>query len=44
MEDRLKISVITVCLNPGEKLALTLDSILNQKYPDVEALASAEPA
>ncbi len=38
MEDRLKISVITVCLNPGEKLALTLDSILNQKYPDVEVI------
>lgn len=34
----MKFSVITVCLNPGEKLALTLESILRQSYPDVEII------
>ena len=34
----MKISVITVCLNPGEKLGITLDSILRQDCQDVEVI------
>ena len=34
----MKISVITVCLNSGEKLRETLESILGQKYEDVEVI------
>lgn len=34
----MKFSVITVCLNPGEKLALTLESILKQSCTDVEVI------
>lgn len=34
----MKFSVITVCLNPGEKLALTLDSILKQTCQDLEVI------
>ena len=34
----MKISVITVCLNPGEKLSVTLDSILRQDCQDVEVI------
>ncbi len=32
----MKFSIIVVCLNPGEKLNQTLDSILNQTYDDYE--------
>ncbi|MCR2050452.1 glycosyltransferase [Acetatifactor muris] len=32
----MKFSVITVCLNPGEKLNATLESVLSQSCPDVE--------
>lgn len=31
-------SVITVCLNPGEKLALTLESVLGQSFGDFEVI------
>ena len=34
----MNISVITVCLNPGEKLGITLDSILRQDCQDVEVI------
>lgn len=34
----MKFSVITVCLNPGEKLALTLESILKQSCQDMEVI------
>lgn len=34
----MKFSVITVCLNPGKKLALTLDSILKQSCQDMEVI------
>lgn len=34
----MKFSIVTVCLNPGEKLALTLESVLRQTYVDVEIL------
>lgn len=33
-----KFSIIVVCLNPGEKLNLTLDSVLNQTFQDYEIL------
>ena len=32
----MTFSVITVCLNPGEKLALTLESVLRQSFVDLE--------
>lgn len=32
----MKFSIIVVCLNPGDKLNLTLDSILSQTYNDFE--------
>uniref|UniRef100_UPI004057A78C glycosyltransferase n=1 Tax=Acetatifactor sp. TaxID=1872090 RepID=UPI004057A78C len=32
----IKFSIIVVCLNPGEKLNQTLDSILKQTYTDFE--------
>ena len=32
----MKFSVITVCLNPGEKLNATLESVLRQSCRDVE--------
>lgn len=32
----MKFSIIVVCLNPGEKLNQTLDSILSQTYNDYE--------
>lgn len=34
----MRFSVIVVCLNPGEKLNKTLESILNQEYEDYEIL------
>lgn len=34
----MKFSVITVCLNPGEKLALTLRSVLGQSCQDFEVI------
>lgn len=34
----VKFSILVVCLNPGEKLKSTLDSILNQKYNDFEVI------
>lgn len=34
----MKISVITVCLNSGEKLSATLDSILGQSCEDIEVI------
>lgn len=34
----MKFSVITVCLNPGEKLTLTLESILRQSCQDMEVI------
>lgn len=33
-----KFSIIVVCLNPGEKLNQTLDSILRQTYQDYEVI------
>lgn len=35
---KIRFSVIVVCLNPGEKLNLTLDSILNQTYGNFEVI------
>lgn len=34
----MKFSVIVVCLNPGEKLKYTMDSILNQTYRNFEVI------
>lgn len=34
----MKFSVIVVCLNPGEKLKYTMDSILGQTYRDFEVI------
>ena len=34
----MKFSIIVVCLNPGEKLNQTLDSILSQTYQDYEVI------
>ena len=34
----MKFSIITVCLNPGEKLKKTLDSVLRQSYGDAEVI------
>ncbi len=34
----MKFSIIVVCLNPGEKLNQTLDSILSQAYHDFEVI------
>ena len=34
----MKISIITVCLNPGESLNFTMDSIIKQQYTDYEVL------
>ena len=34
----MKFSIIVVCLNPGEKLNQTLDSILSQTYGDFEVI------
>lgn len=34
----MKFSIITVCLNPGEKLAVTLDSVLRQTCKDMEVI------
>lgn len=35
---KIKFSVIVVCLNPGDKLRQTLDSILQQTYADYEVV------
>lgn len=35
---KIRFSVIVVCLNPGDKLNRTLDSILSQTYGDVEII------
>lgn len=34
----MKFSIVTVCLNPGEKLGPTLESVLGQTYAHVEIL------
>lgn len=34
----MRFSIVVVCLNPGEKLNRTLDSILSQTYADYEIL------
>ncbi|MBD5550980.1 MAG: glycosyltransferase [Lachnospiraceae bacterium] len=34
----MKFSIITVCLNPGKKLAVTLESVLQQSCQDVEVI------
>ncbi len=34
----MTFSVITVCLNPGEKLAFTLESVLRQSFVDLEII------
>ena len=34
----MKFSIIVVCLNPGEKLNHTIDSILSQTYQDFEVI------
>ena len=34
----MRFSIITVCLNPGESLKYTLDSIINQTYKDFEVI------
>lgn len=36
--EKMKFSVITVCLNPGKKLAYTLESILKQSCQDLEVI------
>ena len=33
-----KFSILVVCLNPGEKLRVTLDSIKKQTYRDYEVV------
>ena len=33
-----KISIIMVCLNPGNKLIETMESVLNQTYQDYEVV------
>lgn len=38
MREHIKFSIIVVCLNPGEKLNQTLDSILKQTYPYYEVI------
>ena len=38
MEINMKFSIIVVCLNPGEKLNHTIDSILSQTYQDYEVI------
>ncbi len=34
----MKFSIITVCLNPGDKLNMTLDSVLSQTFGDWEVV------
>lgn len=34
----MKFTIVTVCLNPGEKLRTTLESVLRQTYADVEVV------
>lgn len=34
----MKFSVIVVCLNPGDKLGPTMESILKQDYPDFDVI------
>ena len=34
----MKFSIITVCLNPGEKLGITLESVLGQTCEDAEII------
>ena len=34
----MRFSVITVCLNPGSKLKITLDSVLGQSCKDFEVI------
>ena len=34
----MKFSIITVCLNPGEKLNATLDSVMRQSCRDFEVI------
>lgn len=38
VNDNVTFSIVTVCLNPGEKLNITLDSILEQSCGDLEVI------
>ncbi|MCR5754046.1 MAG: glycosyltransferase [Acetatifactor sp.] len=38
MKSNIQFSIIVVCLNPGEKLKETLESILSQTYTDFEVI------
>ena len=33
---QISFSIVVVCLNPGEKLLKTVQSVLNQKYGNYE--------
>ena len=37
-EAHMKFSIVVVCLNPGEKLNRTLDSVLEQTWTDYEII------
>ena len=36
--ERISFSIVMVCLNPGEKLRTSVESVLGQTYPDFELL------
>ena len=38
MKDKITFSIIIVCLNPGEKLKITLDSVFMQTFQDYEVI------
>ena len=38
MKDKITFSIIIVCLNPGEKLKITLDSVFAQTFQDYEVI------
>lgn len=38
MKDKVTFSIIIVCLNPGEKLKITLDSVFAQTFQDYEVI------
>ena len=37
---QISFSIVVVCLNPGEKLLKTVQSVLNQKYGNYEIAVS----
>ena len=38
---QISFSIVVVCLNPGEKLLKTVQSVLNQKYGNYEIVVKA---